>query len=86
VEGPLIKGLVLVILGALQIAWMIWAIRTDAASTKVSIVEAAILKVADAEPLPKSRAGIAFDRLQIWMGLALGVVIFGLGILVLSVE
>ena len=79
-------GIILLALSIGQIAWMVWAIRSNTAETHISLVEAAILKVGNAEPLPKSRLGIIFDKIQLWAGLVLGIVMAGLGLLFIFVE
>lgn len=80
------KGIVLILIGVVQTVWMTWAIRTDAAANRISVIEAAILKIGNAEPLPKSRLGLAFDRLLQWVGLIFGLLIFALGLLFVWVE
>ena len=79
----MITGIVLLGLGIIQIIWMVWAIRTDAASNRVSLIEAAILKAGDAEPLPKSRLGLALDRILLWLGLLLGSAMSAVGLIFL---
>ena len=78
-------GIVLLALGLLFVALAIKSIRSDWASTRISVIEAAILKVGEAEPLPKSRVGIAWDRFQAWMGLVFGLAMVGLGLVFLLV-
>jgi hypothetical protein len=83
VDRTLIIGFVALAIGLLQTVWTIWAIKTDAPATYLSLIEAAILKVTKTEPLPKSRVGLAFDRFMLWIGLILGLVFISIGVLFL---
>ena len=85
-DGEVITGILLLAFGVVLSAWTVKAIRSDWASTRINVIEAAILKIGDAEPLPKSRLGVAWDRLQTWMCLGLGLAMIGLGLVFLFVE
>ena len=79
-------AIILLVVGAIQTVWMIWAIRADAAATHLSLIEAAVLKAGGAEPLPKSKLALAFDRLLLWVGLVLGLFFLAVGLFLIFAE
>jgi hypothetical protein len=81
-----IIGIIFLAVGLIQSAWAVWAIRTDASNDHISLIETGILKATKTEPLPKSRIGLAFDRVLAWVILLLGLCFTVTGLLILSLE
>jgi hypothetical protein len=73
-------GYVLLAFGVVQVGWAIWDIRYDKAA-RISMLERALADVVRTTPRPKSRWAVAIGRASHWIGLAVGLLIVGLGII-----
>ena len=72
--------------GSLFVGLAIHGLRTRNYEDGIPVIEAAILKVAGEQPLPKGRWGTAWDHLQLWLMLIFGILGVGLGALGLVME
>jgi hypothetical protein len=80
-EGALTVGLILLVIGAIEIAWMVWRIRTyEPDANRTTVFEAVMHDVLRTTARPKSRFIMMIDRYSSWYGLLVGLLIVGLGL------
>ncbi len=74
-------GIILMVYGTVQTAWMIWRIRTYVPDpSRVSRFEMVMHDIGRTTPRPKSRLTMSIERYSYWYGLVGGVLIFAVGL------
>jgi hypothetical protein len=77
----MIKFAVITAFGALFLFMGIFNLRARNYADGISLIEDMILKITKKEPLPISRTDIMWGKIQAWLLIIIGVVLFAIGLL-----
>lgn len=76
----MVKFSILTAFGALFLFLGIFNLRAGSYANGISLIEDMILKLTKREPLPITRFDIMWGRIQAWLLIGIGIVLFAIGL------